>query len=54
MKPSMMSVAESNSDEEEKDEVPDGIDASTFNATVKGLSQTSLTFGKSIHNSSFK
>ena len=55
MKPSMMSVAESDDDEEEKDEVPVGADAaSTFMATTKGLSQTSLTFGKSIHNSSFR
>ena len=55
MKPSMMSVAESNADEEDKDEVPaHTCAASTFKATTAGLSQTSLTFGKSIHNSSFK
>ena len=51
----MMSVAESDDSEEDKDEVAPANDAaSTFMATTKGLSQTSLTFGKSIHNSNYR
>lgn len=56
LKPSMMSVAESVA-AEEKDQVPLGGTlgkTSVFKATVSGLSQSSLTFGKSIHNSNFR
>lgn len=55
-KPSMMSVAESHF--EEKDQVPIsktfGGAQSMFKATQSGLSQASLQFGKTVHNSNFK
>ena len=53
VKPSMMSVAESAAIEEEAVETkPLGMSA--FKATQSGVSQASLCFGKSIHNSNFR
>ena len=60
VKPSMMSVAESHgANEEDQDKVSDGdkktaFGLSAFKATQSGISQASLCFGKSIHNSNFK
>ena len=56
----MMSVAESHgANEEDQDKVSDGdkktaFGLSAFKATQSGISQASLVFGKSIHNSNFK
>lgn len=59
----MNSVAESNGANEEDDKVSDDdapdakkttIGLSAFKATQSGISQASLCFGKSIHNSNFK
>ena len=56
----MMSVTETNNpNEEDADKVSNGdkkttFGLSAFKATTSGLSQASLCFGKSIHNSNFK
>ena len=58
----MTSVAESHAAQEEEDDSRSEImktaskplGLSTFKATQNGLSQASLQFGKSIHNSCFK
>ena len=57
-KPSMKSIGESHAAEEEQDQVPKtktvGGMSSLFKATQNGISQSSLQFGKTIHNSNFK
>lgn len=59
-KPSMMSVAESHANEE-NDRAAEldrnqskAFGLSAFKATQSGISQASLVFGKSIHNSNFR
>ena len=59
-KPSMTSVAESHRNEEDEEgddlakSVPKPLWENNFKLTQSGLSQASLTFGKTIHNSNFK
>ncbi len=52
----MMSVAESHAEENDRVDAGTGkaFGLSTFKATQSGISQASLQFGKSIHNSNFR